>query len=80
VGLIQFLVQLLLLHQLVVELELEGLLAVLQQVLLVVQEVGLMAILLLAELETHPQLVRLKEIMVEILLVQGAVVVVEQEL
>jgi hypothetical protein len=46
----------------------------------VVQEAGLMAILLLAELETHPQLVRLKEIMVEILLVRVAVVEAEQEL
>tara|TARA_B110000902_G_C13804160_1_gene397189 strand:+ start:80 stop:316 length:237 start_codon:yes stop_codon:yes gene_type:complete len=73
--LIQFLVQLLLLHQLVVEAVM--VMAQLQQVILVVQEAGLMAILLLAERETHPQLVRLKEIMVEILLVQVEAVAVE---
>jgi|TARA_R110000796_G_scaffold35919_1_gene92089 hypothetical protein len=53
--LIQFLVQLLLLHQQVVELELEDLQEQPQMVMLVVQEVGLMVILLLVELETHLQ-------------------------
>tara|TARA_R110000737_G_scaffold297150_1_gene303796 strand:+ start:120 stop:353 length:234 start_codon:yes stop_codon:yes gene_type:complete len=53
--LIQFLVQLLLLHQQVVELELEGLQEHPQMVMLVVQEVGLMVLLLLVEQEIHPQ-------------------------